>query len=331
MTAIDIRHYDHRDALDLRPLLLEVYAEVCVKAAESDPFAAADRFAEGLACWSQRPGWTCVVGYDTERQPVDYDTERQPIDYAYGAPAATEETGTRTYVLMSVTQSPMVSSRTTRPNPKESAPERHRLSLSVTGRIWLYQPGRQVLLNPGDLYVYDSSLCFEALAGGAGAKMAIGKADTHPESDASRLNTVLLDLLTALFTQRLSPEPPAAPESRQRALLHSVQAYIRHHLTDQPLTPAQIAASQHISLRTLHRLFEQQDTTVAAWVRGERLERARRDLADPALATRPVHAIAARWGYSRHSDFTRAFRTQYGLPPQEYRRSVLPQQSGTWR
>jgi AraC-like DNA-binding protein len=49
------------------------------------------------------------------------------------------------------------------------------------------------------------------------------------------------------------------------------------------------------------------------------------------IAAQPVHAVATRWGYSRHSDSTRVFRAQYGLPPQEYRRSMPPQRSGTRR
>ncbi|MEV3926464.1 MULTISPECIES: GNAT family N-acetyltransferase [Actinomycetes] len=107
MTGIDIRHYDHRDAAELRPLLLEMYAEVYAQAAESDPFASVDRFAEGLDGWSQRPGWSCTVGYDGDGQAVGY---------AYGAPLPKDarwwgglltevpayliaETGTRTYAL----------------------------------------------------------------------------------------------------------------------------------------------------------------------------------------------------------------------------------------
>ena len=33
----------------------------------------------------------------------------------------------------------------------------------------------------------------------------------------------------------------------------------------------------------------------------------------------PVSAIGMRWGYPRPSDFTRAFRTTYGMTPSEYR------------
>ncbi|WP_143677314.1 helix-turn-helix domain-containing protein, partial [Streptomyces scabiei] len=48
-------------------------------------------------------------------------------------------------------------------------------------------------------------------------------------------------------------------------------------------------------------------------------EGARRDLADPNLASTPVHTIATRWGMVRPSDFTRAFRSAYGVSPMEYR------------
>ncbi|MEU9624992.1 hypothetical protein [Streptomyces sp. NPDC048155] len=77
MTAdMELRHYTTHEADYLRPLLLDVYAEVYAKAAETDPFCAVDRFTEGLDIWSARPGWSCVIGYDSG----------QPVGYAYGAP-----------------------------------------------------------------------------------------------------------------------------------------------------------------------------------------------------------------------------------------------------
>ncbi|MET7765745.1 helix-turn-helix domain-containing protein [Streptomyces sp. NPDC005393] len=71
--------------------------------------------------------------------------------------------------------------------------------------------------------------------------------------------------------------------------------------------------------------------TVASYIRRQRLARARRDLADPCLATRPVHAIAARWGFLRPADFTRAFRTIYGSTPTEYRHGILRADAGVHR
>ncbi|WP_356948507.1 helix-turn-helix transcriptional regulator [Streptomyces sp. P9-2B-2] len=80
-----------------------------------------------------------------------------------------------------------------------------------------------------------------------------------------------------------------------------------------------VAAVHHISLSSLHRLFQGEDLPVAAWIRHQRLERARRDLTDPALRHETIHEIAARWGFSRAADFTRAFRTHYGMPPRDCR------------
>jgi AraC-like DNA-binding protein len=33
----------------------------------------------------------------------------------------------------------------------------------------------------------------------------------------------------------------------------------------------------------------------------------------------PVHTVAARWGFPRAAEFTRAFRTAHGVPPSELR------------
>lgn len=95
--------------------------------------------------------------------------------------------------------------------------------------------------------------------------------------------------------------------------------FIRRRLGDPGLSPATIAAAHQISLRTLHRLFQQQGTTVAARIRRERLERCRADLSDPLMRSRSIHAIAADWGFTRPADFTRSFRAAYGLTPSDFR------------
>ncbi|MFF2520355.1 helix-turn-helix transcriptional regulator [Streptomyces sp. NPDC058086] len=103
----------------------------------------------------------------------------------------------------------------------------------------------------------------------------------------------------------------------------SVHSFIEHHLDDPQLSPAAIAAAHHISVRYLHRLFQPQGTTVSAWIRQRRLERCHRDLADPQSSDKPIGFLAARWGFVHASDFTRSFRTAYGVPPSTYRRAVL--------
>ena len=98
-----------------------------------------------------------------------------------------------------------------------------------------------------------------------------------------------------------------------------MQAYIHRHLGDATLGPQVVADAHHISVRSLHRLFEDEETTVASYIRDLRLARCRRDLADPALRDQPVQAIAARWGFRDKAHFSRAFRAAHGMTPQAYR------------
>jgi len=140
---------------------------------------------------------------------------------------------------------------------------------------------------------------------------------SYRPADAPRLGTVAVDLLSAAFAHHVDAALP--PDSHQRTLVSRIEAFIQRNLHDQRLAPRSIAATHHISVGYLHRLFEPHGVTVAAWIRQQRLERARRDLADPVLRGVPVHQIAARWGFNDHSSFTRAFRGVYGIPPRDYR------------
>jgi AraC-like DNA-binding protein len=153
------------------------------------------------------------------------------------------------------------------------------------------------------------------------------QADTLGPADAPRLGTVLVDLLSAWIIQVTETEGDLPPETRTRALTERIRAFARQNLHDPELTPPVIAAAHHISVSYLHRVFREHERgeTVAAWIRRQRLEGARRDLADPALAATPIHAVAARWGLPRASDFTRAFRRAYGMSPSEHRQHACPE------
>jgi AraC-like DNA-binding protein len=146
--------------------------------------------------------------------------------------------------------------------------------------------------------------------------------DHYSPAEAARLSTAALEVLATRLARELDLHDWGTPEARRHALLTTVQAFIQRHLGDPRLSPGMIAAAHHISLRSLHQLFHDEGLTVAGWIRRRRLECCRRDLSDPALAPRPVAAIAARWGFSSPGDFSRTFRAVHGLPPAEYRRSA---------
>jgi AraC-like DNA-binding protein len=148
--------------------------------------------------------------------------------------------------------------------------------------------------------------------------------DTHryAPSDAPRLGQVLTDLVSALFARALDAEERLPPETRAHSLMLEVKAFVRRNLGNTDLSPSSIAAAHQISRSHLHRLFQAEGVTAAAYIRTQRLEAARRDLADPSAATVPVHVIAARHGFKDHTTFTRNFRAAFGVSPRDYRHAA---------
>ncbi|HZF87706.1 helix-turn-helix domain-containing protein [Streptomyces sp.] len=143
--------------------------------------------------------------------------------------------------------------------------------------------------------------------------------DELSPSDTARLSTLTLDVLTTALATALDTQRAVPAHTRRRALMAQIHAFIRDNLNDTRLTPDAIAAAHHISLRYLHKLFQQEGRTVAGWIRERRLEQCRRDLADPRAAARPISAIAARWGFANPAHFSQAFRHAYGLSPRQFR------------
>ncbi|MFD7666860.1 helix-turn-helix domain-containing protein [Streptomyces sp. NPDC059788] len=102
-------------------------------------------------------------------------------------------------------------------------------------------------------------------------------------------------------------------------LRHTIKEFIVRHLHQARLSPSEIAVAHHISVRYLHHLFRHEGTSVSRFIREQRLERCRADLADPLQAYRGVAEIGARWGLADAAVFSRAFKKTYGISPGVYR------------
>ncbi|GAA3453474.1 helix-turn-helix domain-containing protein [Dactylosporangium matsuzakiense] len=125
------------------------------------------------------------------------------------------------------------------------------------------------------------------------------------EAEALRSAAAVVELLAVALEARLGDERPA-PDERLR---DRIAGYIEARLADPGLSPPSIAAAHHISVRRLHKLFEDQPLTVAALIRRRRLERCRAELTG---SGRTVTAVAARWGFSDPAHFSKLFKTTYG-------------------
>ncbi len=152
------------------------------------------------------------------------------------------------------------------------------------------------------------------------------ESSTYQEGDGARLSTVLADLVASLFAGVLDADRSLPPETHRRTSLLRIKSFIHNNSDSSELDVAAIAAAHHISVSYLHRLFQQEGKgmTVAGCLLEQRLTRARQDLSDPLRQDVPVHAIAARRGFSHAAAFSRAFKNAYGIPPTDFRRQVIP-------
>lgn len=130
-----------------------------------------------------------------------------------------------------------------------------------------------------------------------------------------------VNVLATLATERLNRDATATPDART-PLRARILEFIDLHLTDEDLSPETIAGAHHISARYLHRLFQDEGTTVGRWIQRRRLEECRRDLMIRARGGRTIAAVANRWGFMSATHFSRVFRAAYGMSPSEWRDTV---------
>ncbi|KIQ64799.1 hypothetical protein TR51_11685 [Kitasatospora griseola] len=136
------------------------------------------------------------------------------------------------------------------------------------------------------------------------------------EAVGRRAAATALDLLALLVDDRCGRDRPKGLHGA--ASLERVKDHIRRNLGDPDLSPSGIAEANHISLRFLHKLFQQEGTTVGAWTRAQRLDRCSRDLRRSTAEELGVAGIARRWGFVNSSHFSRAFRAAYGMTPRDW-------------
>lgn len=236
----------------------------------------------------------------------------------------------------------------------------YKFALQRSGQCLVRQDENEALLSPGDLVVYDTTRPYDVISREPYSIFVVQVPHEHlgisqdqaralvaqripGSSGLGALTSSLLSTLsTQLETEEMSPDPRAAA-----AVLQMVQAtlmarlrpaqeiptrdvvyleavrFIDRHLGDSRLSVTTVAQALHVSVRYLQNVFADEGTTVSDWIRNRRLEHCRVELSDPSQRSRPVSAIAARWGYSDASSFTRSFKNAFGATPSEYRRQTL--------
>jgi len=232
------------------------------------------------------------------------------------------------------------------------------LGLQITGSSMVIQGGRQATLGPGDLAFYDTTRPY-TLLNDNGIHQHFFRIprdhlalpiDTIKRMTATRFghDTPIADIASTYFTRLATQQvvldghsadaldlpsiellraliATRAPHERLSASpLHDTLAlrileYTRTHLAESDLTPTRLAAEHNISVRQLYTVLARADISLGDWIRTQRLERCREELASPTARNRTIASIARRWAFKDATHFSRAFREAYGMTPRQWR------------
>ncbi len=212
--------------------------------------------------------------------------------------------------------------------------------------------GQEIVSSTGDLLIADADAMFEALPTDrySDELWLVPKGLLQPHLPATQLGVMRLsghsgvEALAASYLDALTrnwdsiPEQTMGPVTDTLARLIGIacggvaeeqpdavcagrlveaKQYIVRHLANTDLSPADVAASLGISVRSLHLLFEPTGTSFTRYVLSRRLEECRTALR--CHPSRAVTDIAFAWGFSSLSGFYRAFQAAYGISPGEMR------------
>jgi len=150
--------------------------------------------------------------------------------------------------------------------------------------------------------------------------------DHIPEMATHSYCCRIVDLVGVLLETE-DKDLPIANSAVRSALYKRCAAIIDNHLADPALDPAKIAAAAGISVRYLHRIFQDAGATVGSYVLRRRLALCHRDLSDPVKRNLPINAIAFRVGFHSPSHFANSFKRRYGMSANELRHALANRDS----
>jgi AraC-like DNA-binding protein len=143
---------------------------------------------------------------------------------------------------------------------------------------------------------------------------------------AEALSEPSIELMRAVIATHLDAAA-LGKDALKATLPLRILEYARVHLHDPHLNAAQVAAAHHISEPHLYNILGASGITLADWIRTQRLERCRNEIAASAFHATPIASIARGWGFTDPSSFTRMFKNAYGMSPREWRHQANTRRS----
>jgi AraC-like DNA-binding protein len=263
---------------------------------------------------------------------------------------------------LSKVQSTAISLKRSASEPDLIRHDAYLMVMLLSGDYLLEQNGRDVLLKPGDMTLYDATrphrvhcqgesteviylsipriLFREKVSGvdhctalripgtqgiGFVAANILRSSVTHADQLlAHEFSSLAEHALDLLALAVTSVSPGNVHLSRSRSvLINGIKTFIEQNLRDSELDTGLIVRHSGLSARYINNLFANEGTSLMRYVWKRRLENCRKELQNPAYAGHRLSDIAFRWGFNDAAHFSRTFKQQYGCSPRELRHAEV--------
>jgi len=235
------------------------------------------------------------------------------------------------------------------------------LSHMRMGKGLVLQSGREAILEPGDIAIYDTTSPYEMRLDGAfemdvlridrdifsrfvgevsdsTARVVSGRTGTgricsrliseiaselYAVDDLSlrQINESLLGLIAMGLQEVRGSLPDPRRTVQQHALIQRAARVVDDELANPDLTCEFVAMQLGVSYRYLLKVFGENGKSLAHMIWEQRLGEARRQLAGSRVVGKPVTTIAYDCGFKDPAHFSRAFRNRFGVSPRQFRNS----------
>lgn len=127
----------------------------------------------------------------------------------------------------------------------------------------------------------------------------------------------LVNLIALSLTSTVINSDLVESDCVRDALIRRIRQFVDSNLFDPRLNNSCIAESQGISVRYLHKLFQNEDDSLHEYILKKRLAAARKLLEESGTSKLSVETVAFHVGFSSASHFSRTFKAHYGICPSQ--------------
>jgi AraC-like DNA-binding protein len=232
--------------------------------------------------------------------------------------------------------------------------------LLTAGKYKLEQQGREVVLEKGDMTLYDATEWHRITMPEAASKIIVtiprpllnqrinnlenltakkisaksgigAVTSSYIQTTVNQLHNIdktsflemtdpVLDILTLSLNQ-LKPSAIHLSGTKSSTLFH-VKKYIQQHCGNSELTPEIISQAVGLSIRYMNNLFNSEQTSLMRYVTEQRLCLVHRHLSSQKFRHRSITELAMQSGFNNMAHFSRVFKAKYGMSPRQYRESI---------